>query len=146
MKRFVFILLAIAAAVLLLPLFSPAQSGQQSVAYSIETTSRPDSFFLVETITQNTDAGPRASVQVNYILVRDTAQLTNLRTRLLQEAAEAEARAADQATKAAVARAQAAAILEASNQAFRPATKATDQPKKEPPELKKKRPKKPKKV
>lgn len=134
MKRFVFVLLAIAAAVLVLPLLCGAQ---QSITYTIETTTRADSFFLVETISQASDAAPRASVQVNYYLLRDTAQLTNLQTRLIQEATDAEARAAEQTAKALLARAQAASISSAAKQAFSPEKKAPQMPADKPPELKK---------
>lgn len=142
MKRLVFVLLAIAAAVLVLPLFCGAQ---QSITYTIETTTRADSFFLVETISQASDAAPRASMQVNYYLLRDTAQLTNLQTRLIQEATDAEARAAEQTSKAMLARAQAASINSAAKQAFSPEKKAPQMPADKPPELKKTPPKKKKK-
>ncbi len=101
----------------------------QTVTYSIETTSRPDSFFLVETITQPADGSPRANVQVNYHLMRDTAELTSLQNRLVRDAEEAEKRAVEQARRAQIARAQAAAIQAATRSAFSPSGRLPDEPK-----------------
>lgn len=97
----------------------------QTVTYSIETTSRPDSFFLVETITQPADR----SMQVNYHLMRDTAELTSLQNRLVRDAEEAEKRAVEQARRAQIARAQAAAIQAATRSAFSPSGRLPDEPK-----------------
>ncbi len=94
--------------------------AQQTIAYSIETTARPDSFFLVETITQPTDGSPRANVQVNYHLMRDTSELNYLQSRLISAAEEAEARAAEQSARAQIARAQVAAIRAAQQSVFSP--------------------------
>jgi predicted outer membrane protein len=145
-KKTSIVIVAIVLAVLLLPLCSRAQSTmQQTISYTIETTSRVDSFFLVETITQATTSSPRPSVQVNYYPMRDTASLSNLSARLLQDAVEAENRAAEQTAKAQLARAQAASIEAAKTQAFISVKRVTDQPGQGPAELKKITPKSKKK-
>lgn len=102
--------------------------AQQTIAYSIETTARPDSFFLVETITQPTDGSPRANVQVNYHLMRDTSELNYLQSRLISAAEEAEARAAEQSARAQIARAQVAAIRAAQQSVFSPPAQPPAQP------------------
>lgn len=107
-----------------------AQSGQ-SVTYTIEKTARPDSSFLVETISIPVPGSPRNQETVSYRLFRDTAELTALRNQLLSASNEAQQRANEQAARAALLRQQADAIHQAQKVAFDPAPvfKGPEQPK-----------------
>lgn len=122
----------------------PAWLCSQTVTYHIELTARPDSFFLVETIRQPVQGNPRQQEQVTPYLLRDTAELTALRSRLSSEAAEAQKRANEQGARAQLLAAQAAAIEAARQQAFNPTPPAAPAVTTGPPASTKKAKKKPK--
>lgn len=66
----------------------PIIAQSQSVTYSLEWI-RPDSFFLVENISQTFQGSPRPQEVTTAIPFRDTSQLSNFYLRIEAEAKDA---------------------------------------------------------